>query len=349
MMKIFWKIRMVLPEAMAYLTGRQRYLPKMEWSRESFVFNLFRIYEQIFFRDFEQRFETAVGWNNGYTIVRFGTIESFFCYVEGVIRGKVKVAIPSLVFTPSFAPIGLRPMPSNYLFAIAYETSANGSGYQSASTITYSITPSGANRLMISNVFAGRTGTGHTSSVVFNTSESHTKIDEQQEPDQNAYVSLWYLVNPSTGAHNNVVTFDDSSGGISEAAVYSGVAQSAPIDSQTKGSAVTALLLTTTVVKSNCWLVAGYRTLVGQPTATLGATQRQSEAAGAGIFDSNGTVGTGSQSMTVSNTSAGQKIAGNMVSFMPPQSSIKTVNGLASPKSVNGLAAASMKTRNGLQ
>lgn len=69
------------------------------------------------------------------------------------------------------------------------------------------------------------------------------------------------------------------------------------------------------------------------------------------IFDSNGTVSTGSQSYGFNNVANNQNaLLGVSIAPPTPTSAIKTIDGLAkaSVKTVNGLAIASVKTWGGL-
>ena len=117
---------------------------------------------------------------------------------------------------------------------------------------------------------------------------------------------VWYLINPDVGAHNLVITSNNSEAVTVEglAAFYSGVSQTGFPDSSNSASAQgpsATPSLSTTVVAANCWLITG---VVGDysalPVNSSGITVRQNDNqnGGDGIGDSNGTVSTGSQTMT---------------------------------------------------
>lgn len=120
---------------------------------------------------------------------------------------------------------------------------------------------------------------------------------------------LYVLVNPSTGAHNIVVSI---SGGTNRdirltASSYTGAAQSGVPDSSNTGTAgnpsSSPLTVATTVVASNCWLVGGTFDDTFALAAGTGTNLVVASAGGGGTFnkfwDSNATVGTGSQSLQV--------------------------------------------------
>lgn len=101
---------------------------------------------------------------------------------------------------------------------------------------------------------------------------------------------------------------------------YTGAKQSGQPDSSFKDlyntTGHTSWSLSTTVVASNCWLVAGMVDDSNAPTAGSGTTMRQNSASGYGGFDSNGTVSTGSQTLNFAFSSS-TKQTGIIVSIAP--------------------------------
>ena len=133
---------------------------------------------------------------------------------------------------------------------------------------------------------------------------------------------LWYLIAPATGSHTIAVTLTGSvSHSASSAMSYTGVDQSSPIDSSNTGqnnSGTATFTLSTTVAKSNCWLVGGVMARdSGPPAAGTGTTLR---GLNSGSWttggDSNGTVGTGSQSLVFTHTSGKWPVA-NIAAICP--------------------------------
>lgn len=131
----------------------------------------------------------------------------------------------------------------------------------------------------------------------------------------------YYLYNPPTSSA--AYTFTITNGGDPEARIYvslySGTATN-PADSSGGGeltSAGTSFSLSTTVVASNCWLVsAARRADSGTLSASTGSTLRDASNVANVLADSNGTVATGSRSMTYS-CSLSSQMAGFIVSIKP--------------------------------
>ncbi len=157
-------------------------------------------------------------------------------------------------------------------------------------------------------------GTLRTTSTVTYNGASCSEIDAitAAVESNNQETSHWACSAPAQGAHNIVATFSgtaDFAMGMAES--LTGAAQSSPIDShniaQTVGSTPTSVTISTTVVASNAWLIGlGWARGGGPVVGGAGTTIRLS-AGGAieGIGDSNGTVGTGSQSLVYALTGGG--------------------------------------------
>lgn len=180
--------------------------------------------------------------------------------------------------------------------AIAYDSSSSGSA-SSAGSVTVSHTCSGSDRLLIaciSSVVPGDTVT----SVTYN-GVSMTLVDKV--PTQsNVETYMYYLLGPATGTNDIVVT---SSATplilLCAAASYTGVLQSGFPDAQSSDIGAGASMTgTVTTVATGCWMVmSAYGNSAGL-SAGSGATQR-AVTTRQGVFDSNGTVSVGSNSMTV--------------------------------------------------
>lgn len=116
------------------------------------------------------------------------------------------------------------------------------------------------------------------------------------------WIYMYYMVSPPSGAHNIVVS------GLSFCLIsgvsYSGAKQTGVPDSTaTPSGSGTSSALTTTVVASNCWLIALNYGGGGTNTVGAGTTSRGDVNANPTVVDSNGTVGTGAQTLTVNFTS----------------------------------------------
>lgn len=134
---------------------------------------------------------------------------------------------------------------------------------------------------------------------------------------------LYMKVGPATGSNNVVI--DVSTGNVFGGAVsYTGASQTGQPDSfaTNSGASVTSITGTTTVVASNCWLVALGQCDSGGANVSGGSgTTERSRYGGFnqfGMFDSNGTVGTGSQSLIVNSNTGVDAMQIIVASFAPP-------------------------------
>lgn len=200
--------------------------------------------------------------------------------------------------------------------AITFDASSENSGV-AVSSLTISHTVSGTDRMLWVEAGGNRIPTG----VTWNTSEALTKLVE--EDNFGMAHSLWYLVSPSTGTHDVVVSI--STGNIYGAvASYTGVSQTFP-DSETfaesNALSVSSRTPTVTTVADNCWLVMGAVNF-DSATQTAGAstTQRNTGVVsdyGGGIYDSNAAKSpAGSYGLTV-NTSATTNIHSAVAAMKP--------------------------------
>lgn len=122
---------------------------------------------------------------------------------------------------------------------------------------------------------------------------------------------FYYLVNPALGANDIAVTglTYKSITGIS----YTGVDQSSPIDSTYSNffsAAGTTSVATLSVTASNCWLIGGTYAPGGYTVSGGSVIRTPSDIGAIVTFDSNATVGTGSQTVTVNNTSNPRLVLG---------------------------------------
>lgn len=188
--------------------------------------------------------------------------------------------------------------------ALAFDTSGGDYEYNtSTSGCTFNLTAGAANSIAI--LFVRFTYTGATSAWA-NTptvgGNSATQIGSDHTISGEQMFRAYYYLNPPTSSTAYLVTTDDINVNRDigmQVLIYSDANQSGQPDSNASANATGNLTLSTTVVAANCWLVSCARNIaVGPPTAGSGTTIR---GAGTEIAfaagDSNGTVGTGSQSM----------------------------------------------------
>lgn len=363
------KIRYILPTILATITGKPRYFPEVTWSY-FWTHNIFRVYECLFGRriGIKPEMSTWVGCDeNGHikTFYACHSFESVVALTEAKVREALhdllsfKINLPYKIYIPALQTTnGFTLNTSPYLFAIAYDapsgvpTAASGN----PSPVSASVTCTGSNLVLFSAHSGNQGPTTTLTSLVRNSINSSQAgvIKDGTGTGVNTY--LMYQFNPSTGTYNLTVTMS-SSLGVVGACSYSGVSDTA-LDgtSTTTPATTTSFSQNVTVTASDCWVIATSRLSSGAlPSGSGGSAVRinpeVSFVGGGPLWDSGGTVGTGT--VTITATSTNQYWGGGVAaSFAPagPTTSIKTINGLAiaSVKTVNGLSTASVKTVNGL-
>lgn len=201
---------------------------------------------------------------------------------------------------------------------MAIALDATASNFTGAGTsITVSHTCSGSDRILLVGVITNDT-TDKITGVTYN-GVAMTRLSSQGSAGLNFLGYIYYLIAPDTGTHNIVVSRSDSGvvGGMSGS--YTGVSQSGFPDSQATGSDATGnFTASTTVVASNSWMFVNYRTNDSDANTpvTSGTIRQTVFSAAIGIWDSNGVVGTGSQSVTFT-VSPGNETYWLAASFAP--------------------------------
>jgi len=203
--------------------------------------------------------------------------------------------------------------------AIAFDaTSQSATG--SATSLTWSHTCSGSDRVLVVGILTNNT-TDILTGVTYN-GVAMSLVDKQVMIN-NFWGYSYYLIAPDTGANNIVISFSSASLIAGLAQSYTGVSQSGFPDSHTIGVTTgSSINCTTTVVASNCWLWVNARTS-NTPGVGAGTTERE-QVYGTGITaDSNGTVGTGAQTLVITNTTPGGTPVGWMILSMAPAPGIE--------------------------
>lgn len=247
---------------------------------------------------------------------------------ERIGRGYARVLRPREKVFTLVVLLFLFVAPAHASAAIAFDaqsSSDTGTWTTSASSDSWSHTISGSDRILFVNVRIYDTGASNrsVSTISFN-GVALTKVNSITAAVEGATQDgeLWYLVAPATGTHTITVTLTGSVSHMASSAFsYTGVDQTNPIDSNNTGqnnTGTATFTLSTTVVKSNCWLVGGAMARdSGPPGAGSGTTLRGlnsgSWTTGA---DSNGTVGTGSQSLSFTHASGKWPVV-NIASIAP--------------------------------
>ncbi|WP_353063325.1 IPT/TIG domain-containing protein [Tunturibacter psychrotolerans] len=211
---------------------------------------------------------------------------------------------------------------SNGTAGIAYDNSADGGNNGGSTTsLTYSYTVgSGLNRLLIVNLI-GDNVADDISAVTY-AGVPMTLVGKIQAPSSNNWQYLYYLVNPSSGSNNIVVTAASAHYLISEAASWFNVKQIAQPDASTTNTAAaasTSITTSLTTVASGSLVVQGLWSY-GHLAAGAGATQILVDAAigGAGIFVSSGSPVSPAGNVSMTTISDGTQSTGViMASFAP--------------------------------
>lgn len=192
--------------------------------------------------------------------------------------------------------------------AIAFDAVTTVTQQTGASPFTVSHTTAGSNRFLIVAILRD---SGTTISGITYGGAALTKLTEVNDANQGWYVELWYRLNPASGANDVVISYTLGVFVSAQIVSYTGAHQSSFPDSSASqgngGATSTSRTGSTTVVASNCWLFMAAVNNVEASTAGSGTTLRgtQTGTGRLGAFDSNGTVGTGSQSLVANITSAG--------------------------------------------
>lgn len=203
--------------------------------------------------------------------------------------------------------------------ALDATSSATASG---SDTISWTHTCTGSDLVLVVFITGASAGVGFsgTDTMTYN-GVAMTFVDVANDGVQS--IGMWYLLNPATGA--NTVLWDWNSGNFTKsgfAVSLTGCDSTSQPDSSNKGTATSFdVTLSTTVVDTGCWLVGAIQSQTGALSAGTGATERQeqtdADSKHSALYDSNGTVGTGSQSMVVSSATSTDDSAWAIMSIAP--------------------------------
>ncbi len=210
---------------------------------------------------------------------------------------------------------------SNGTAGITYDNSTDGGNNKGTTTsLTYSHTVgNGSNRLLLVNLI-GDTAADDISSVTY-AGAPMTLVAKIQAPSNN-WQYLYYLLNPSSGSNNVVITAGSPHYLISEAASWYNVKQSAQPDAfttNTAAAASTSVTTSLTTVATGSLVVQGLWSF-GHLNAGLGSSPIIIDTAigGAGIFASSGSPVSPAGSVSMTSVSDGAQSTGViMASFAP--------------------------------
>ena len=210
---------------------------------------------------------------------------------------------------------------SNGTAGIAYDnTKDGGNNGGTTASLTYSYKEgTGSNRLLVVNLI-GDTSADDISSVTY-AGTPLTLVKKLQSPSNN-WQYVYYLLNPTSGTNNVVITAGSTHYLISQAASWSNVKQSAQPDAVTTNTAPatnTSITTSLTTVAPGSLVVQGVWSY-GHLTAGSGAALIITDAAldGAGIFVSGQSPVTPAGNVSMTTISDGTTSSGAiMVSFAP--------------------------------
>jgi len=187
--------------------------------------------------------------------------------------------------------------------------------------------PSGTNILIIYAYTGSAVGSFSPPNAGTVAGNSMTSCGTPPTGEQNSgWGSMFLYLSPPSG--NQTVAVSGATGAVTgfQWAAYSGAKQSGQPDSYgvTNSGTGANMVVSTTVVASNSWLVGGQINQGSQPsTPTIRAYALRTSGGGQVLGDSNGTVGTGSQSLTF--TLANSWRNGLVISIAPTTTAAPTV------------------------
>lgn len=206
---------------------------------------------------------------------------------------------------------------------IAFDAAAGGDNGLAAGNYDFTglTVGSSTNRILLACTTGDATaGNGHITGLTWDnggTNQAMTQVGSGQIGSSRV-MTMWILVAPTSGNKTLHVAAASADHVFLSTSAYSGAKQTGQPDSHADHAGVASPATgTTTVVASSSWLVMCASGESGSTSAGTSTTQRAGDGfAGnlTAIMDSNGTVGTGAQSLNA--TSAGN-IAWNIVSIAP--------------------------------
>jgi len=281
-----------LPRLMVLITRKPRYLPEIKWSSKSWVHNIFRVYEMLFWRKIGIRAEISTLFDGKNLIHQAHSFEGACALLEQTIRGLFKFHIPVKIWIPVLStPEGL-PFPNSpFSFAIALDAATVIAAFSSSSPLTWNHTVTGSNPFIAIGVglFAGLS-IPSTSAVTYNSvSATKARADSVNIGNNCPESSVWFLGNPSTGTNQVSATWSGGSlpQGAGLSVSYTGAQSNNTADASngTTGSTTGDKTFTVTTVADNCWIfVMGVNDNSSAPTLTSDQTSRGTLTSGTTII-----------------------------------------------------------------
>lgn len=204
--------------------------------------------------------------------------------------------------------------------AISFDTASSVSAGV-VTSVTHAHTCSGSNRILWCGV--QNSGTASTISGVTYAGVSMTLANSVSDTGNGEFISLFYLINPSSGTNNVVVSCSSSSIDL-DCASYTGAAQTGQPDATTNHTASSGTTTTTTLttVANDAWAVLFSYSTHGTVQNGTNATLRTNSSSNVALYDSGSAITpAGSFSMTSSITGASSDWSTLMASFSPASTS----------------------------
>lgn len=298
-MKKIHPIRKILPSILAFITGRERYLPRVEWVDNLWTHNIFRAFELVFWRAFgpngkgdtiRAEASASLQVENGRAYVRreFYSVEALIAHGEGMVRQSLANAAAKLkggelpfeyiprpvlagltiaIFGMEIKMNGGSFMAPLFAGAVAYDTSGEkdtGTGNPN----TLSFTTSGSNRYLAVAATNQNSSNIGTATYAGNNLTVIDNVYYSSIPGMKCYAL--HQVNPTVGANTLSIAWGGGNGIRFVVVSYTGAKQSGQPDSyaKTQQSSAGSISTSTTVVLSNSWLVSiiqAYNCIFNQP------------------------------------------------------------------------------------
>jgi hypothetical protein len=200
--------------------------------------------------------------------------------------------------------------------AIAFDAATDGGIVLPGTSLTWSHTCSGSDRLLRVGL---RTVAGASliTGVTYN-GDAMTLIDVVAGGGARRAVELWELLNPDSGAHDVIASASGSDVIMGESVSYTGVG-AAYDDSNTavSDSSSPAATVTVTPVANNAWVQGVHGNNTSDPSSGTNTTERVSSANGIGLYDNNAAISPAAATTLAATTTAAADVVWVAASIVP--------------------------------
>lgn len=213
---------------------------------------------------------------------------------------------------------------------VTYDNSYTGASIAGVNSQTTSYTVgTGANRILVVGTWS--TTTSNDVSGITYAGVAMTQVGTGIANSTDGYITMWYLLNPTSGANNIVVSLSDSAAHFNSfGASYSGAKQSGQPDaSSTFQGSVSSWSQSVTTVANDCEVIAIMRESAGVTLIAGTNTTLVQNIPGGGFHVVDSTVVTspaGSTTLSATWSTATPLVASIMMSIAPVASVASTTN-----------------------